>query len=124
MKKNNTKGKGALRSHPLLFGLGISIASVATVAPAHANTLLVSCTTEPASSLTRQLSNDEVLERIAALRRGIGLDDLHDKVRALLGPNQLEANCFGQMTGNGGCGYSQESGCSYTQNCGPKALQG
>lgn len=127
MKRRNKKGKGALASHPLLLGLGIGIASVAAVAPAHANTLPVSCTNGPEASLTRQLSSEEVLERIATLRRGIGLDDLHDKVRALLGPNRLEANCFGQSTPNGGCGYSQDSGCSYTQDCsggGKKALQG
>ncbi|HLJ27833.1 MAG TPA: hypothetical protein VKY85_14065 [Candidatus Angelobacter sp.] len=115
------------RSHPLLLGLGIGIASITAATPAHANALPTACASEPVTNTTIQLSDDELLQRIATLRRGVGLENLHDKILPLLGPNQLTASCFGQMTGGGGCGYSQEPGCSYTQNCGgggsPKTLQ-
>jgi hypothetical protein len=115
MKRHTDRKK--TRSHPLLLGLGIGIASVAVATPLHATAPNVSCTSAPAISSNAQLSDDDVLQRIATLRQ-IGLDSLHDKLTPLPGPNQLESSCFGQATGGGGCTYSQDTGCSYTQNCG------
>ena len=113
MKSRSPRGSKA-RSHSLLVGLGIGIA---VAMPAHASTPNSTCNPAPAVSSNSQLSDEEVLRRITILRQ-IGGDSLQGNLRPFLGPNQLESSCFGQMTGGGGCTYSQESGCAYTQNCG------
>lgn len=113
--KSTTTGRKKSR-RPFLLGLGVGIASVVAVTPAHASTPNVGCTVAPLTTPVA-LSDEEVARRISTLRQ-VGLDSLSEKVRSLLGPNRLESSCFGQMTGGGGCTYSQEPGCNYTQNCG------